>query len=92
MVTRILFVVVHADFAEGIAAGPRSPFRLRYIVGPRTGSVVVINANLDRFAGLIAGVEVSHSGHGDTSPSPPKRTVGALRSETQTTGLITTSA
>ena len=55
MIARVLFVVVHADFAEGIAAGPRSPFRLRYIVGRRTGSVVVIDASLGRFAGLVAG-------------------------------------
>jgi hypothetical protein len=71
MIARLLFVVVHADFAEGITAGSRSPLRSRYIMGRRTGSVVVINANLGRFAGLVAGVKVTHSGHGDTSPSPP---------------------
>jgi hypothetical protein len=71
MIARLLFVVMHADFAEGIAAGPRSPFRLRYIVGRGTGSVVVVDASVGRFAGLAAGVKVSHSGHGDTSPSPP---------------------
>jgi len=40
MIARALFVMVHADFAEGIAAGPRSPLRLRYVMARTTGSVV----------------------------------------------------
>ena len=81
------FVVADADFAEGIAAGSRSPLRLRYIMARRTGSVVVIDAKLVRSAGLVAGVEVGHPGHGDTSPSPPKTDISSHRSATQTTGL-----
>jgi len=44
-IARFLFVVVHADFTEDIAAGRRSPRRLQYVLARRTGSVVVIDGS-----------------------------------------------